>query len=132
MPLYLTAATALTLACGGGSEDKGQVIEVKAEQVRFVPADISVAAGETVTLRLKNVDDMAHDLEVRGLNAQIISGGGHGGHGGDMMAGTVAVHTEKKQSGSVTFVAKVKGTYEIWCTISGHKELGMVGKLVVT
>jgi plastocyanin len=131
--ILVAGVVALTVACGGGSGDKGRTIEVRAEQIKFVPADISVGAGETVTLRLKNVDDMAHDLEVRGLNAEIVSGGGHGGHdGGNMMSGTVAVHTEKKKSGSVTFVAKEKGTYEIWCTISGHKELGMVGKLVVT
>jgi plastocyanin len=132
--VLVAGAVALTVACGGGSEDKGRTIEVKAEQIKFVPADISVLAGETVTLRLKNVDDMAHDLEVKGLKAEIVSGGGHGGghDGGNMMAGTVAVHTDKKKSGSVTFVAKDKGTYEIWCTISGHKELGMVGKLVVT
>jgi plastocyanin len=132
--VFLAAGlVALTVACGGASEDKGRTIEVKAEQIKFVPADISVAAGETITLRLKNVDDMAHDLEVRGLNAESVRGGGHGGHdSGNMMSGAVAVHTEKKKSGSVTFVAKETGTYEIWCTIAGHKELGMVGKLVVT
>lgn len=54
-----------------------------------------------------------------------------GDHAG-AMPGTLVLHTEKGKTSSVTFKADRPGTYEFWCTISGHKELGMVGKLVVT
>jgi uncharacterized cupredoxin-like copper-binding protein len=119
------------MACGGSSKSSDVTIEVQADNTRFVPSTINVPAGKTVTLKLVNKDDTEHDLQVQGLKADMTSGGGHGGHGSDMMPGTVAVHANKKMTAWVTFMANERGTYEIWCTVSGHKEVGMVGQLVV-
>jgi uncharacterized cupredoxin-like copper-binding protein len=120
-------------ACGGGDGgNSGTVIEVSAQNIKFVPNEIRVPAGQMVTLRLKNLDDMEHDLEVQGLRVQV-SGNAHdaGGHEG-AAPGTLALHTAKNKTASITFTADQKGTFDVWCTISGHKELGMIARLIVT
>jgi uncharacterized cupredoxin-like copper-binding protein len=90
-----------------------------------------VPAGREVTLRLKNLDLMEHDLQVQALKPTTLSGGGHGGYAG-APGGTIAVHTAGKKSGTVTFRADTPGTYEVICTLPGHKEVGMVARLVVS
>ena len=133
-----SALLTLVAACGSGdngSEDSG-VIQVEAKGIRFVPNEIRIPAGEMVTLRLKNEDAMEHDLEVKGLSIrregiQLPSHDASGGHEG-AGAGTLALHTQSKGTASITFTADEKGTYEVWCTIPGHKELGMVAKLIVS
>src|SRR6266545_6222024 len=60
------------LACGGGdSGDSGTVVEVRAEDYKFTPSEISDPAGQEVTLKLKNVTKQAHDLEVQGLRVEM-------------------------------------------------------------
>ena len=121
------------ISCGGdGSGDSGTVIEVRAEDYKFVPSEISVPVGQEVTLKLKNVTKQAHDLEVQGLQIEMMGDHQAAGDHAGAMPGTLALHTEKGKTSSVTFKADRPGTYEFRCTISGHKELGMVGKLVVT
>ena len=127
--LLLAVLSAGAVGCGGSGKTSGMTIEVKAENTRFVPSTIEVPAGRTVTLKLVNHDDTEHDLEIQGMKADMMSGGGHGG---DMAPGMVAVHSEKKKTSAVTFMTNETGTYDILCTVSGHKELGMVGKLVVS
>jgi len=121
------------LSCGGSdSGESGILIEVRAENYKFVPSEISVPAGQEVTLKLKNVTKQAHDLEVQALRVQV-SGNAHdaGGHEG-AAPGTLALHTARKKTASITFTADQKGTFDVWCTISGHKELGMIARLIVT
>ena len=55
--------------------------------------------------------------------------GGGGAHGGS--GDVLAMHTGANEISSIVFMAMEKGTYEFYCTITGHKEAGMVGTLVV-
>lgn len=129
------ALGAIVAGCGGGSGEKADVaINLKAENNRFVPDRIEVPAGKTVKLTLQNLDLGDHDLEVKGLSPKVSSGGGHGGMDMDKSSpmGALTVHSQGKKSASVTFVADRPGTYEVICTQQGHKEVGMVGTLIVT
>ncbi len=139
--VVLSAALSLVLtACGGDGDDNevfGTVIEVRGDEYKFSPNEVTIPAGQTVTLRLKNVGETEHDLEVQGLTIRQEDGiqppAGHAAAGEHEGAspGALALHTEKGKTASVTFMAEQKGTYEFWCTISGHKEQGMIGKLIV-
>ena len=134
VPLFSVAA--LLAACGGGGESvKAEVtIDIKAENMRFVPDQIQVPAGKTVMIRMQNMDANQHDLEVVGLTAEIIDRTGMKDDGMDMaggMQGTINLHSAAKGKASVTFRTDQPGTYEIYCTLPGHKESGMVGRLVV-
>lgn len=125
------AAMLASLACSSGGGDDDTVIEVNAQNMRFVPDVIQVPAGQEVTLRLKNLDANEHDLEVRGLTPATTTGGGHG----DMQMSetkAVAVHAQAKKTASIKFMADMPGTYEVVCTVPGHEQSGMVARLIVS
>lgn len=129
------AVTFGSIACGSSASKSDVSIQVKAENNRFSPSRIELPAGKTVKLTLQNLDMAEHDLEVRGIPSRVTSGGGHGDHAsgaGMGMSDVLAVHSAGKKSASVTFVVDRPGTYEVVCTQPGHKEVGMVGTLVVT
>jgi uncharacterized cupredoxin-like copper-binding protein len=41
------------------------------------------------------------------------------------------VLTANGQTNQLEFTPTAAGTYEFWCTVPGHKEAGMIGKLIV-
>lgn len=134
----LITLAVLVSACGGGDSKTAAVtpdstFTIQAKNVKFLPDKLTVQAGSVIELKLENLDATEHDLQVEGLDADIMSGGSMkaehgGGHGGKQM---VAVHTMANEMGSIVFRANKKGTYNFYCTITGHKEAGMVGTLTV-
>lgn len=92
--------------------NKGEVvINVEGENFSFSPSEIKVKKGDTVTINFKSVGGF-HDLKIDELN----------------------VATKQLQDGendSVTFVADKAGTFEFYCSVGQHRQMGMVGTLVV-
>ncbi len=106
---------------------------LQAENVKFSPDELTIPVDSVVELKLENLDATEHDFQVDGLDADVMSGGSTrpehgGGHGGGQV---VAMHTMSREMASVVFMANKRGTYNFYCTISGHKEAGMVGTLTV-
>ena len=120
----------------------GELLEITLEAVegrpwRFKPSVVEVPVGHRVKLTLVNDGLFEHDVEVVGVPTEDIEvvdtaerherlGGGH------HEEGVVAAHAEPGTTATVIFTATEAGEYELTCTIPGHKEAGMVGKLVVT
>lgn len=144
--IVLVTASALGLlgsACGGDDEADSKpeagsddAIIVQAKDVKFAPDSITIPADMVVTMTLENLDGQEHDLQVDGLDVEVSSGGAtgdeHGGGGAHGASGDVlAMHTGANETTSIVFMAMEKGTYEFYCTITGHREAGMVGTLVV-
>ena len=88
-------------------------VEVRASNVRFAPADITVPAGRFVVVRFTNDDPIFHDWMVEGV-ANVDAGARPG------------------QTQRIRFRLDTPGTYEIMCSVEGHAEAGMVGRLIVT
>jgi plastocyanin len=86
-------------------------IEVTANDFSFSPAQITIAAGENVTIAL-TASDIAHDFYVKGI-----------GH---------LVHAKAGKTAQGGLRIKKAGTYKFWCTILGHKKQGMTGTITVT
>ena len=103
----------------------------------FAPSVIKIPLGQPVTLTLMNDGQSEHDFEVTGIPAEhveaVVSMEGHSQLGrGHHAEGIVAAHAMSQMTASVMFTPTRIGEYEIHCTIPGHKEAGMVGKLVVS
>lgn len=111
---------------GGATEE----LHVQTKDVKFTRTELTARAGVPTELTLENLDDVEHDFQIDELDVEVLEGGAEhdGGHdsGGDL-----AVHTEGGETDTVTFVVNEPGTYEFYCTVSGHKDAGMVGTLVV-
>lgn len=146
--------TALAAACGGDSSDDtgghnmsdtngidgmttmvatpDATVEVTAEAIHFLPDRIEIPAGKDVKIRLLNVDPTEHDLQVEGLTVEVVGGTEMAGDHMDSMNGMLALHTVAGGSAEVVVRTEQRGTFAFYCTITGHKDAGMVGTFVVT
>jgi plastocyanin len=114
----------LSLAgCGGGDGDGagdttaatsggGQTIEVAATDFMFGPADLQAEPGQ-VTIVLTNDGESPHAIEVEG-------------NGVETSSNTI----ESGDSTELTLDLD-GGTYEIYCPVGNHRDMGMVGTLTV-
>jgi uncharacterized cupredoxin-like copper-binding protein len=144
--------TIVLAACGGSAETDteradenatsaptpaGQTVTITAEDMRFDPVEINVAAGTPIQLELVNAGTLEHDFTAPGLNHtdEIVepsrdhgTGGGHSM--GAMEPGTVHLAAHGGEHASVEFTPRA-GTISFYCSVPGHKEAGMVGTIIV-
>jgi len=88
-----------------------RVIRVTGDRFQFIPKNLTVAAGEDVTIRLSS-DDIAHDFYVKKI-----------GH---------VVHARAGQTARGGLRIDEPGTYKFWCTVANHKLAGMTGRIKVS
>ncbi|MGC4192780.1 MAG: cupredoxin domain-containing protein [Thermomicrobiales bacterium] len=93
------------------SPASGSMIEIAAEDIKFDPKELTIPADTEVQIKVTNKGVLQHDFHIDKLDI-----------------------TSKMLNAGDTDTVKVKaaaGTYDFWCTVPGHKEAGMVGKLTV-
>jgi len=122
MRIALWALLGLALlapSCGGGDEESEptgaarETIEVVATDFAFEPAAIEVDEPGVYAFRLVNQGDSTHALEVEGEGAEAATA--------DIGPGDSAELKIELKAGS----------YELYCPVGNHKELGMDGTLSV-
>ena len=96
------------------SEEASEVKEfvVTTDNFSFAPSTMTVNVGDTVRIVVKN-DFGMHDLvidEFAGAKTSILSAG---------------------QEEVITFVADKAGSFEYYCSVGTHRQMGMVGTLTV-
>jgi Cu+-exporting ATPase len=111
------ALVAFALAGGVYAADRAiaasaQQVSVVGRDVRFVPAEIRIRAGRWTVVTFTNEDPIFHDWEVEGI-ANVDAG------------------ARPNQSTTLRFIIDRPGEYDYVCTVPGHAEAGMVGRLVV-
>lgn len=98
-------------ACGGGGAAQMPSVRVTLSDFKFAPAPIQVPANTKVAFQLTNSGSVEHDVTAKDLGMHLYVG--------------TAKRVEE-------VVGPFKpGTYDIYCGIAGHREAGMVGKIVV-
>jgi uncharacterized cupredoxin-like copper-binding protein len=105
-----TEATETTAAGGGG----GETVDLAATDFKFDPDDPTVKAGE-VTFDVSNDGETVHNLEVEGPGEEA----------------ELPEDLQPGDKGSVSVDLSESGTYEFYCPVGNHKELGMVGEVTV-
>jgi plastocyanin len=117
-PVFALAAVLVFAGCGekrhtsnSGSSSGGAAASISESEFKLSPSSASVAPGSTVTV--KNDGTVTHALEIELKNGEI--------------------KTRSLSPGqSVQVKAPDKGgSYTMYCPIDHHKQMGMVGKLVV-
>ena len=100
--------TSTTVESSGG----GRRSTISETEYKLDPSDPTTGAG-TVTFNLSNDGEQVHNLEVEGNGIEEVS-------------------DDIDPGGSAKFAVDLEaGTYEIYCAIDGHKDLGMEGELTV-
>ncbi|MBI3972734.1 MAG: cupredoxin domain-containing protein [Chloroflexi bacterium] len=103
--------TASGSAASGGAAAGGSGLTVKATDFKFEPGQIKVAAPGTITITLDNRGQLEHDVVIEGVEGKLL--------------------VKPSAKGTASFKIAKAGTYNFACSVAGHKEAGMVGKLVV-
>jgi plastocyanin len=121
--LPVLSALVLALAgCGSDSDDNAATAPaagtVAMTDYAFDPSELDVRTGQTI--RVVNEGGIAHNLK--------IEKGPDGRRETDELAGTDTFLPEDSQSLTIDLPP---GRYAMVCTVPGHRELGMTGKLRV-
>ena len=131
----LTLALILTFAlaaCGGAasSSTAPKTVMLTLNEFQFQPAEITANVGQPIKLVLKNNGTVLHDFVSTDAMVEVMEE--HGAEH-DMAGMETNMHAavEAGQQSTLEFKATQPGTYTFYCTIAGHKEAGMVGKLIV-
>ncbi len=118
IPAFRTSATT-----GDGTDtgmvDNGTIatpavknFTVTASNFKFSPAELRVKRGETVRVTLINAAG-THDWKL------------------DQFPGVATKILQAGQSETVEFVADKVGTFEYYCSVGTHRQMGMQGNLIV-
>ncbi len=89
-----------------------RVIAITGDEYSFSPSSLTVNKGEKVKIVFTNIGQNRHNWVIGGLNLSTRAIGGG-------------------ESDTLEFTAEASGIYEVFCSIAGHKEAGMVGSLTV-
>lgn len=124
------------MMAGCADADRGPIagdvqrITVEMSELRYEPMRLSVLAGRPVEVTVKNVGTADHDFVVAGLPAKDVKRvtAGHDAHG---ESEAIVGHAKPKQNVTVRFTPLQSGDFEIFCSLPGHKEGGMIGVLTV-
>ncbi len=127
--LALGLAACATIPTGSSAV---QQVTVEASEFKFQPSTIEVSAGRPVKITMSNKGTVEHDWAIQKMPMVGLKESSSGGHD---MAGMnqpeLHMNAMMGQTAQVEFTPTTPGTYDIYCTVMGHKEAGMVGKLVV-
>ena len=99
---------------GGGATGAGGTVDLTATDFKFDPSDPTVKSGN-VTFNLKNDGQTTHSLEIENVNGDDKKLEGEVSPGSN---GTLAVDLKP-------------GTYEFYCPVDSHKQMGMTGEITV-
>ena len=119
----LALAAALPLAgCGSGSDEAattaqagaGQTVAIGESEFKLDPSSAQIDQAGNVTFRVTNNGKVDHALEVEG-------------QGVEEETGTI----KPGETAELTVDLSADSSYEIYCPIDGHRDLGMEGTLTV-
>jgi uncharacterized cupredoxin-like copper-binding protein len=107
-----------------------KTVTLTLNEFQFQPAEITANVGQPIKLVLKNNGTVLHDFVSTDAMVKVMEE--HGAEH-DMAGMETAMHAaiEAGQQSTLEFKAIQAGTYTFYCTVAGHKEAGMVGKLIV-
>lgn len=111
-PTEAAAGGATTPASGGEQGGGSAGIQLAMHDTYFEPTSITIPADTATTIHITNQGATTHNFSVPQLNISV-----------DLDAGA---------STDVEIPATAAGEYDFDCDIPGHKEAGMVGKLIVS
>lgn len=130
----ITVVTILLTACAATSQS-GTEIAVEAHDFTYRPVSLTVPVGQPVTLTLKNTGAVEHDFVIEKIKVTDVeaSDSGPAAHHQTGHEPEYDLHFFAKagETETLQFTALEPGTYEIFCSLEGHKEAGMIGELMV-
>lgn len=132
--LFILVCAILLTGCAGAPGQPFTEITVEATDFTYDPVSITVPAGQSVTLLLKNTGKVEHDFVIDKINVTDVAASDSGPaehHQMNQPEYDLHFFAKAGETANLKFTALEPGTYEIFCSIEGHKEAGMIGELIV-
>ncbi len=138
-PVFLALAVGAVLLAGCGDDTATATTELAitgTDAMEFEPDTFTVPAGDEVTVEFTAEGSVDHDLVIEGVAAiGMVGEEGHGDHADEdhAMEGDDlhVAHADPGETVTATFMIEEAGTYEVYCSVPGHREAGMVATLTV-
>ncbi len=105
-----------------------QNIVIETLGMKYIPKEVFVKKDLPITLRLKNSDQVEHDIVIKTSSFKLVS---ESSHQHEVESNMIHLHAEPQTTSEATFTINESGTYSFYCSIPGHRESGMVGLFVV-
>ena len=131
---FILVCAILLAGCAGTSQQSVTEITVEATDFTYDPVSITVPAGPPVTLTLKNTGKVEHDFVIDNINVANVEASDSGPaehHHVNQPEYDLHFFAKAGETPVLQFTALEPGEYEIFCSIEGHKEAGMIGELIV-
>ena len=143
--MVLIAGLAVLAACGPGNGDERatrlheepQTMQIVAREMSFGPDNLHLRSGQQVSLRFINKGRVLHDWNLVGVNSTAqghthsAPPAGHDNHRHAVGPDQLHVMALPDDESNIDFVAPAPGEYEYFCSVPGHREAGMVGRIFV-
>jgi len=124
-----SAATTTSSSSGGALK----TIVIKETEYKLSPATVTLSKPGTYTFKVEDNGSTQHSLEIEGEGVKSEGGEGEESEGGEEEGGEAQLEQALNpgQSGVLTVTFQKSGTYEMYCPVDGHEQIGMKGKVVV-
>jgi plastocyanin len=113
---------------GGNTPSSGgtlKTIVIKETEYKLSPSTVTLSKPGTYAFKADDDGSTQHSLEIEGEGVKSEGGGDEGGEAQLEQA------LNPGQSGVLMVSFRKPGTYEMYCPVDGHKQMGMKGEVVV-
>jgi uncharacterized cupredoxin-like copper-binding protein len=108
---------------GGASGGVIKTVAIKETQFKLSPSSVTLSKPGTYAFKAENNGSVQHSLAIEGKGVK--SEGGQAGEAKLKQA------LNPGQSGVLAVTFQKPGTYDMYCPVDGHEQLGMKGEVVV-
>ena len=126
----------LLYGCAGSSTVPAE-IAIEETEFGYSPSSMTVVVRQPVTLTIHNAGSTEHDFVIQKINASDVveEGSASTEHSMHDMQGLedydLHVSTREGETSILKFTPQEAGMYQVFCSVPGHKELGMLAELIV-
>jgi uncharacterized cupredoxin-like copper-binding protein len=133
--LLLFVSFTLLSACAAKPAGPATEMIVDMTDFSYTPSSLTIPAGQPITLTVKNSGAIEHDFVVERINAttEIVEDNGSNAHHahGEQADYDLHVSARPGEASVLQLTVSEPGTYQVFCSVEGHKEAGMIGELTV-
>lgn len=139
--ISIAVAAAILASCGGDDTPAAttSLSIAGTDGLAFEPDAFTVPAGQEITVELTAEPNVEHDLVLEGVGMDAMAGDegdGDDEHATDDDQGMAEddlhiAHADAAETVTATFVVDEPGTYQLYCSVPGHRSAGMEATLTV-
>ena len=104
-------------------QDVIKTVAIKESDFKLSPSRVTLSKPGTYAFKAENNGSVQHSLEIEGKGVK--------SEGGEAGEAKLEQALNPGQSGVLTVSFQKSGTYEMYCPVDGHEQMGMKGKVVV-